>query len=67
MDFNDLTEEQKAKALACASPEEMLALAREEGQELSLDELDGASGGWGEAECGDKTVAPCQYTAPHPC
>ena len=46
MDFKDLTEEQKAKARACKTPEELLALAKEEGYELSDEELDAVSGGW---------------------
>lgn len=46
MDFEDLTDEQKAKAKSCNTPEEMLALAQDEGYELSIDELDGAAGGW---------------------
>ena len=45
MDFNSLTEEQKAKALACKTPEEMLALAKEEGYELSDEQLEAVSGG----------------------
>ena len=46
MDFENLTDEQKAKAQACKTPEEMLALAREEGYELSDEQLDAVSGGW---------------------
>ena len=46
MDFKDLTEEQMAKARACKTPEEILELAKEEGYELSDEELDGVSGGW---------------------
>ena len=60
MEFNDLTEGQKAKARACKTPEEMLALAREEGYELSDEELEGVAGGWGDPcsnyeglNCGD--------------
>lgn len=45
MEFNDLTEEQKAKAKACKTHEELLALAQEEGMELSADELESISGG----------------------
>lgn len=45
MEFNDLTEEQKAKIRECKTPEEMLALAREEGYELSDDQLEAVSGG----------------------
>lgn len=55
MKNNGLTDEQKAKARACNTPEEMLALAKEEGYELSDDQLEGISGGWGtkEFETGD--------------
>lgn len=45
MDFQ-LTEEQKQKIKNCSSPEEMLALAKEEGYELTEEELDGIAGGW---------------------
>lgn len=45
MKFNDLTEQQKAKALACKTPEELLALAKAEGYVLNDDELDAISGG----------------------
>lgn len=47
MDFMSLTPEQQAKARACKTPEELLALAREEGIELSDDELQAVSGGLG--------------------
>lgn len=46
MDFEDLTPEQQAKARACKTPEDLLALAREEGLELSDEELENMSGGW---------------------
>ena len=46
MNFDDLTEELKAKAKACETPEEILALAKEEGYELSEEELEDISGGW---------------------
>ena len=45
MNFEDLTEEQKAKAQACKTPEELAALAREEGVELSDEQLEAISGG----------------------
>ena len=45
MEFNDLSEEQKAKAAKCQTPEELLALAEEEGYSLSTEELDAISGG----------------------
>ena len=45
MDFENLTDEQRAKARACATPEEIMSLAKEEGYELSEEELDGIAGG----------------------
>ena len=51
MDFNDLTNEQKEKARACKTPEEILALARAEGYELTDEQLEGVSGGWCPARC----------------
>lgn len=48
-DFNELTEEQKAKARACETPGELAALAEAEGIELTDEELEGVSGGWGKS------------------
>lgn len=45
MNYNDLSEEQKAKAAECKTPEELLALTKEEGYEISAEELDAISGG----------------------
>lgn len=45
MNFNDLTNEQKAKARTCNTPEELNALANEEGNDLSDEQLEGISGG----------------------
>lgn len=45
MKFEELTPEQREKALACKTPEEFLALAKEEGYELSSEDLEGISGG----------------------
>lgn len=45
MTFEDLSPELKEKALACKTPEQLLALAKEEGYELSDDELESLSGG----------------------
>ena len=45
MDFENLTPEQKEKAKACKTSEEMLALAKEEGYELNDDELEAVAGG----------------------
>ena len=46
MNLNELTEEQKAKVKAAKTPEEVLVLAKEEGYELSDEELAGVAGGW---------------------
>ena len=45
MSYEDLSAEQREKALACHSPEEMLGLAKAEGYELSDEELEQISGG----------------------
>ena len=50
MGLNRLTPEQIRKAKACKTPEELLALAKEEGYTLSEEELQSVSGGgWGES------------------
>ena len=51
MNFEDLTDEQKAKARECKTPEDVLALAKEEGYELSEEELEEVSGGWCPTNC----------------
>ena len=43
--LSKLTDEQKKKALAAKTPEELLAVAKETGYELSRDQLDQLSGG----------------------
>ena len=50
MNFEDLTPEQKERALKAKTPEEIIALAQEEGYELSDEELENVSGGamWGD-------------------
>ena len=45
MEFKDLTPEQQEKAKACKTAEDILALVREEGLELTDDELAAVSGG----------------------
>ena len=45
MNIEDLTPEQMEKAKACKTPGEILALAKEEGYELSDEQLEGLSGG----------------------
>ena len=53
MNFEDLSPEQQQKAKACKTPEDILALAKEEGYELSDEELSGISGGWCPSDCPD--------------
>ena len=50
-----LTEEQIAKVKACKNNEELLALAKEEGIELTDEQLEAVSGG----VCTDTDVTPC--------
>ena len=45
MRFEDLTPELQEKAKSCSTPEEMFALAKEEGMELTDEELEAVSGG----------------------
>ncbi|MBQ9000416.1 MAG: Nif11-like leader peptide family natural product precursor [Eggerthellaceae bacterium] len=62
MKFEDINPELQEKAKACKTPEDILALAKEEGYELSNEELEAMSGG-GEwvKRCNDNT---CPYNAP---
>ena len=52
MDIKDLTPEQKAKAMACTSSEELAKLAKEYGIKLTDGQLDAVAGGldWGDCE-----------------
>ena len=45
MNYEDLSPEVLEKAKACKTPEELFALAKEEGIELSEDEIAAVSGG----------------------
>ncbi|MBR3225302.1 MAG: Nif11 family protein [Atopobiaceae bacterium] len=57
MRFEDLTTRQKEKAIACKTPEELLAFAKEEGYELTDEQLEQiAGGGWSSPSCGDDTA-----------
>lgn len=40
-----LSDDVKAKLLACETPEDMLALAKQEGMELSDEQMDAVAGG----------------------
>ena len=62
IDDLDISSELKEKILACKTPEDILALAKEEGYELSDEELDGISGGWcltNQKECPDRCGCLC--------
>lgn len=45
--LNTLTDEQKKKVAAAKNPEELLALAREYGQEMTSEQLDSIVAGFG--------------------
>ena len=49
--LNTVTDEQKKKIEAAQSPEELLALAKESGYELSQEQLQAVSGGWCSKHC----------------
>ena len=58
MNFEELTPELQEKARECKTAEDILALAKEEGYELSDAELEGVSGGWGCSCNGHQEVVP---------
>ena len=47
MNFENLSPELQDKAMACETPEELFALAKEEGIELADEDLERINGGWG--------------------
>ncbi len=56
MEFDELSEDLKERAKACKTPEEMLALAKDEGMVLSdedLEQIAGGKGKWAHEECSD--------------
>ena len=77
--LEDLSPELKAELKACETAEELEALAAKENVELSLDELEGAAGGFGRCDellCNTRGFDPgsfgchtlcSKYQEPHPC
>ena len=60
MQLEELSPEMRERVRACNTPEEVLALAKEGGYELSDDELDGIAGGsW----CSSKEPGCTTYCA----
>lgn len=60
--FNSLTDEQKRRALDLRTPEEILAFAKEEGYELSDDQLEAVAGGsWVAPQCPSDKSCPDLY------
>ncbi len=49
--IKELSPEQRAKARQCKNPEEVLVLAKEEGYELSDDDLESIAGGFWTNDC----------------
>ena len=64
MSLQRVTPELKAKALACETPEEMLALAKEEGYELSDEQLDSIAGGKNRADLRITTTSYALHANP---
>ena len=55
MDFENMPPELMEKARTCKTTDELVALAKEEGVELSDEDLDGiAGGGWGGGSCEER-------------
>ena len=56
MEYDELSPELRERVKACGTPEELLALAKDEGITLSDDEIDQIAGGrgkWAHEECDD--------------
>ena len=61
MDFEDLSSELQDKVRACQTAEEILALAKQEGYELSEEALEAVAGGGDWTDCDNyaRMVKPC--------
>lgn len=60
MEFNDLSPEMQEKVKAANTPEEIMALAKEEGYDLSDEELDEIAGGLSWNSCPGHNFKPCR-------
>lgn len=60
MDFNDLSPELQERVLAAKTPEDIIALAKEEGYELSDEELEAIAGGLSWNSCPGHNSKPCK-------
>lgn len=56
--LNELTEDQQVRVRSAKTPEEVLAVAKEAGIELTDDQLESISGGWVAKDKGD--IAPAE-------
>ena len=61
MNIEDLSSELQEKARACKTPEDILAIAKEEGYELSDEELKTVSGGGDWWRCEDYRAGSGPY------
>lgn len=57
--FTTLTDEQKEKVTAAQTPEELIALAKDFGYELTQEQLEAVSGGKGWNDCKINCFAVC--------
>lgn len=64
MGYENLSSEQQERAKACKSPEELAALAEEDGCEISDEMLEGIAGGIDLSECRSYRHI-CSQLAPH--
>lgn len=66
MNYEDLTPEQQEKLKAAKTPEEIIALAKEEGYDLSDEELEAISGGLSWNSCPWHNSKPCKQRVSTP-
>ena len=63
MNFEELSPEIKAKARECATPQDILKLAGEQGYELSDEQLEAVCGGGFWDDCSDDCCVNCRSQA----